>query len=195
VPPSTFSLDIGQIPTGGFERKQTSQQAALNYLKYASLVTHPVFQGMFAAVPLLDARNAGVHGVICVWTGMSDDQVANQYNPLTTRYPNEQGKPVHGDPGCPALWVGERTGDWLADSAKTGQARVTLTLTAKIKRDAVTETLWGVLPRTGADRQRSLIVNTHTPTARTCPRRTAHWACSRSRGTSPSVSAVATCTS
>jgi hypothetical protein len=162
VPPSTFSLDFGQIPTGGFERKQTSQQAALNYLKYAWLVTHPVFQGMFAAVPLLDARNAGVRGVICVWTGMSDDQVANQYNPLTTGYPNKKGVPVPGDPGCPALWVGESTGKSLADSAKTGQAKVTLTLTAKIKANAVTETLWGVLPASGADRRRSLIVNTHT---------------------------------
>jgi hypothetical protein len=162
VPPSTFSLVIGQIPTGGFERKQTSQQTALNYLKYGSLVTHPVFQGIFAAVPLLDARNAGVRGVICVWTGMSDDQVANQYNPLTTGYPNEKGVPVPGDRGCPALWVGESTGALLAASANTGQANVTLTLTAKIKRNAVTETVWGVLPASGADRRRSLIVNTHT---------------------------------
>lgn len=162
VPPCTFPLDMGQMPTGGFARGQTEPQVLANYLTYASLVTHPVFQGTFSPVPLLDAKNAGVRGVICVWTGMSDDLVANQYNPLTTGYPNSSGVPVPGDPGCPALWVGERTGEWLAASAKTGQANVTLTLTAEITPGAVTETVWGVLPGSGPDRQRGLIVNTHT---------------------------------
>lgn len=35
--------------------------------------------------------------------------------------------PKVGDRGCPALWVGESTGKSLADSAKTGRAKVTLT--------------------------------------------------------------------
>ena len=56
---------------------------------YASLLTNAVFQGIFAAVPLLDARNAGVRGVICVWTGMSDDQVANQYAPIDDDVPEQ----------------------------------------------------------------------------------------------------------
>jgi MYXO-CTERM domain-containing protein len=162
VPPPSLSLDIGQTPTGGFEPGKTSQEAALDYAKYASLVTNPVFQGVFAPVKLLDAKYAGVRGVICVWTGMSDDQVANQYNPFTTPYPNSKGVPVPDDPGCPALWVGESTGRSLARSAATGQAKVTLTLTASITPDAATETVWGVLPGSDADHQRGLIVNTHT---------------------------------
>jgi hypothetical protein len=162
VPPSTFSLDIGQLPTGGFEPDQTSWEAIARYARDARFITNPVFQGIFAAVPLLDARNAGVRGVICVWTGMSDDQVANQYNPLTSEYPNFTGLPVPGDPGCPALWVGDRTGQSLSRSAASGQATVTMTLTASITRNAATETVWGVLRGAGADRERGLIVNTHT---------------------------------
>jgi hypothetical protein len=162
VPPCTSSLDIGLIPTGGFEPGHPSLETAADYAMQERLVTNAVFHGIFAAVPLLDARNAGVRGVICVWTGMSDDQVANQYNPLTTTYPNNQGRPVPGDPGCPALWVGDGTGKSLARSAAIGHANVTLTLTATITPDAATETVWGVLPGSGADHQRGLIVNTHT---------------------------------
>jgi hypothetical protein len=162
VPPSTFSLDIGQMPTGGFEPGQTSAETVLDYELYASELTNSVFQGLLAAVPLLDARKAGVRGVICVWTGMSDDQVANVYNPITTGYPNGQGLPVPGDPGCPALWVGDDTGQSLSRSAATGNATVTLTLTAEITKDATTDTVWGVLPGSDIDHQAGLIVNTHT---------------------------------
>jgi hypothetical protein len=162
VPPCTSSLDIGQMPTAGFEPHKSSLQAAADYEIHARVVTNAVFQGIFAPVPLLDARNAGVLGVICVWTGMSDDQVANQYNPLTTGYPNSTGRPLPGDPGCPALWVGDGTGQSLASYAESGQANVTLTLTASITPNAATETVWGVLPGSGADPQRGLIVNTHT---------------------------------
>jgi hypothetical protein len=164
MPRCTFTLDFGQFPTGGYEPGQTSWDslnAALNYLADDGLVTNPVFQ-MFNPIPLLDARNAGVLGVICVWTGMSDDQVANQYSPITTGYPNPQGVPILGDPGCPSLWVGDGTGQWLADRAASGQPNVTLTLNASITPNAPTETIWGVLPGSGPDHERGLIVNTHT---------------------------------
>lgn len=160
VPPCMFTLDFGQLPTGGFEPGQTSADAALNYARDGLSLTNPVFQ-MFAPVPLLDARNAGVLGVICVWTGMSDDQIANQYNPMVTGYPNPEGVPKPGDHGCPALWVGETTGDRLAAEA-IGQPNVTLTLKASITANAATETVWGVLRGSGADHERGLIVNTHT---------------------------------
>jgi hypothetical protein len=165
VPASVSTLDFGQLPTGGFVRGQASPNspdAAVRYLEDAELVTNPIFQGMFAAVPLLDARKAGVRGVICVWTGMSDDQVANQYNPITTGYPNDQGVPKPGDDGCPALWVGERTGQRLADCAAAGEPNVTLTLNASITANAATETVWGVLRGSGPDHERGMIVNTHT---------------------------------
>jgi hypothetical protein len=165
VPPCTFTLDFGQLPTGGFVPGQTSPNspdAAVKYLKDGELVTNPLFQ-MFAVVPLLDARQAGVLGVICVWTGMSDDQVANQYNPITTGYPNPDGVPhSDNDPGCPSLWVGDGTGQWLADCAAMGQPSVTLTLNASIQRDAPTETIWGVMRGCGDDGGPGLIVNTHT---------------------------------
>ena len=54
------------------------------------------------------------------------------------------------------------TGQSLARSAAIGDAMVTLTLTASITQNAATETVWGVLPGSGADRHRGLIVNTHT---------------------------------
>jgi hypothetical protein len=164
VPPCIFTLDFGQVPTGGFERGQASPDAldaVADYLEDSWSVTNPAFQ-MFDVVPLLDARQAGVLGVICVWTGMSDEQVANQYNPMTTGYPNAQGVPMLNDPGCPALWVGDDTGDRLAILAAVGQPTATLKLKASITQNAATETIWGVLPGSGADHDRGLIVNTHT---------------------------------
>ncbi len=162
VPPSVFSLDLGQIPTGGFAPNQPSAETVLDYEADAAWVTNPVFQGMVAPVPLRDARLAGVRGVICVWTGMSDDMAANQYNPITTLYPSASGFPEPNDPGCPALWVGDSTGQALAKSAAGGTATVTLTLTAEITKDAKTDTLWGVLQGSGSDHDRGLIVTTHT---------------------------------
>jgi len=162
VPPSQFSLDIGQLPTDAFEPKEASLETVIKYELQSSVVTNPVFQGMLAPVPLLEAKTAGVRGVICVWTGMSDDLVANQYNPITTGYPNKSGLPDKNDPGCPALWVGEGTGRQLADAVKAGQPTVTLTLDATITNGAVTETIWGKLPGAGPDADQALILNTHT---------------------------------
>jgi hypothetical protein len=161
TPPSTFPLATGQTATGGYEPGKTSPQAAADYEAYASMLTNPAWQGIFSAVPLLDARNAGVLGVVCVWTGMPDDEVVNQYNPFITPYPSSTGLATLGDPGCPALWVGDATGVELARSAATGQATATLVLTADITAGAATETVWGVLPGTGSTGE-NLIVNTHT---------------------------------
>jgi len=162
VPPCTFSFDVGQIPTGAFEPNQASLLTVAGFELSDFLVTNPVFQGMLAPVPLLDARKANVLGVICAWTGMSDDLVANQYNPFTSKYPNASGLPEPGDTGCPALWVGDTTGRSLAHYAQVGTPTVTLKLTATITKDATTDTIWGVLPGSGTDHERGLIVNTHT---------------------------------
>ena len=59
VPPSTFSLATGQTATGGYRRGRTSEQAAADFEQYAAVVTNPAFNGIFAAIPLLDAKNAG----------------------------------------------------------------------------------------------------------------------------------------
>ena len=130
VPKPTFSLDFGQIPIGGFEHGKSSLQAAAAYERDASLVTNTVFQGIVAEVPLLDARLAGVRGVICVWTGMSDDQVANQYNPITTKYPNKEGCPCRMTADAPRCGSVISTGRSLADSAAIGKPKVTLHSTA-----------------------------------------------------------------
>lgn len=159
--PSTFPLATGQTATGGCEPGRSSARAAADYEEYIAALTNPAFQGIFFPIPLLDARNAGVLGVICAWTGMPDDEVVNQYNPFITPYATASGLATPGDPGCPAVWVGESTGSSLARSAATGQATATLTLTADITAGAATDTVWAVLP--GREPAAGgLIVNTHT---------------------------------
>ena len=159
--PSVFDLDLGQTAIGGYEPGKTSFQAATDYTAYAAALTHPAWQGIFEPVPLLDARNAGVLGVVCAWTGMPDDEVINQYNPFITPYPAASGLPTPGDPGCPAVWVGDSTGTKLSGLAASGQARATLVLTADITVGAATETVWGSLKGSGNAGQ-NIIINTHT---------------------------------
>jgi hypothetical protein len=159
--PSVFSLDVGQTATGGFEPGKTSAAAAADYAVYAAALTHPAWQGILSPVPLLDARNAGVLGVVCAWTGMPDDEVVNQYNPFTTPYPAPSGLATPGDPGCPAVWVGDGTGAELSGLAASGQASATLVLTAEITTGAATDTVWGWLKGSGNTGQ-NIIINTHT---------------------------------
>jgi hypothetical protein len=159
--PSTFSLDIGQLVTGGYEPDKSSAQIAADYQAYAATLTNPAWQGIFNAIPLLDAKNAGVLAVVCVWTGLPDDEVINQYNPFTTPYPSTSGLATPDDPGCPAVWVGESTGSDLAREAITGAVTATLVLTAEVTVGAATETLWARLKGSGSTSE-NMIVNTHT---------------------------------
>ena len=160
VPPE-FSLDLAQAVTGGYVPGQISALAAAEYAAYAAALANPVFQGIFEPVPLLDARNAGVRGVVVAWTGLPDEEVVNQYNPFTTSYPAASGLPSPGDPGCPAVWVGDAAGTELAGLAAGGQATATLVLTADITAGAATETVWGWLEGSG-DTGEHIIINTHT---------------------------------
>ena len=159
--PSTFSLGTGQVATGGYEPGKSSPQVAADYEGYAASLTNPAWQGIFSAIPLLDAKNAGVLAVVCAWSGMPDDEVINQYNPFTTPYPSTSGLASPDDAGCPALWVGESTGSELAREAAAGQATATLVLTAEGTVGAATETLWGWLKGSGSTGE-NMIVNTHT---------------------------------
>ena len=159
--PSTFPLVTGQVATGGYEPGKSSAQVAADYEAYAAYLTNPAWQGIFSAIPLLDAKNAGVLAVVCVWTGMPDDEVINQYNPFTTPYPSTSGLASPDDAGCPALWVGEFTGSELAREAAAGQATATLVLTAEVTVGAATETLWGWLKGSGSTGE-NMIVHTHT---------------------------------
>jgi hypothetical protein len=159
--PPVSSLAAGQTATGGYEPGKTSAQAAADYAAYGAALAHPAFQGIFAPVPLLDARAAGVRGVICVWTGLPDEEVVHQYNPFITPYPALSGLPTPGDPGCPAVWVGDATGARLSRLAASGRASATLTLTADITAGAATETVWGWLKGSGTT-GKNIIINTHT---------------------------------
>jgi hypothetical protein len=159
--PPVFSLDLAQTATGGYVPGEISAQAAADYAVYAAGLTHPAWQGIFAPVPLLDAKDAGVLGVVIAWTGVPDDEVINQYNPFTTSYPAASGLPAPGDPGCPAVWVGDSTGTELAGLAAGGQATATLVLTADITAGAATETVWGWLEGSGNTGE-NIIINTHT---------------------------------
>jgi hypothetical protein len=159
--PAVFSLDLAQSATGGYVPGQISGQAAADYAVYAAGLTNPAWQGIFEPVPLRDARNAGVLGVVVAWTGVPDDEVVNQYNPFTTSYPSASGLPAAGDPGCPAVWVGDSAGAELAELAVGGQASATLVLTADITAGAATETVWGWLEGSG-DTGQNIIINTHT---------------------------------
>ena len=160
VPPE-FTLDLAQTAPGGYVPGQISALAAIEYAAYAAAQTNPVFQGIFEPVPLLDAKNAGVRGVVVAWTGLPDEEVVNQYNPFTTSYPAASGLPSPGDPGCPAVWVGEAAGAELAGLAAGGQASATLVLTADVTAGAATETVWGRLKGSGNTGQ-NIILNTHT---------------------------------
>jgi hypothetical protein len=140
---------------------QISALAAIEYAAYAAAQMNPVFQGIFEPVPLLDAKNAGVLGVVIAWTGLPDDEVINQYNPFTTSYPAASGLPAPGDPGCPAVWVSDAAGTELAALAAGGQATATLVLTADITTGAATETVWGWLKGSGNTGEH-IIINTHT---------------------------------
>ena len=159
--PPVFPLDLAQTVTGGYVPGQISAVAAIEYAAYAAAQVNPVFQGLFEPVPLLDAKNAGVRGVVVAWTGLPDDEVVNQYNPFTTSYPAASGLPSPGDPGCPAVWVGDSAGTELAGLAAGGQASATLVLTADITAGAATETVWGWLEGSG-DTGEHIIINTHT---------------------------------
>ena len=159
--PPVFPLDLAQTVTGGYVPGQNSALAAIDYAAYAAAQMNPVFQGIFEPVPLLDAKNVGVRGVVVAWTGLPDEEVVHQYNPFTTSYPAASGLPGPGDPGCPAVWVGDATGTELAGLAAGGQATATLVLTADITPGAATETVWGWLQGSG-DTGEHIIINTHS---------------------------------
>ena len=112
----------------------------MDYAAYAAALTHPVWQGIFDPVPLLDARNAEMIGVVVTWTGLPDDEVIDQSNPFITGYPAASGLAAPAI-GLPAVWVGDSTGAELSALAASGQASATLVLSADITVGAATETV------------------------------------------------------
>ena len=168
VPPE-FSLDVAQTATGGYVPGQISAMAAIDYAAYAAALTNPIFQGIFEPVPLLDAKNAGVLGVVVAWTGLPDEEVVNQYNPFTTSYPAASGLPAPGDPGCPPSGSATRPApswpDWLR-AARRPPRSYSPRISPWARRPRRSGAGWkarGTPGRTSS--------STPTPTGRTQPRR------------------------
>ncbi|WP_107706349.1 hypothetical protein [Nocardioides allogilvus] len=114
----------------------------------STLTYHPSVQDILTPPDLAGAAAAGVVGVVCVRAGVSDGLAANQYSPFVTPYQD-----------CPAVWVNGTVGQRLRLLAVEGR-QATLTMEARLVRGAATETLYAVLR--GANRDESVIVNTHT---------------------------------
>jgi hypothetical protein len=109
---------------------------------------NPSVQDILTPPDLASAAEAGVLGVVCIRTGVSDGLAADQYSPFITPYQ-----------GCPGLWLNATNGAWVRQQA-LGGATATLTLEARITKQAATETIYAVLP--GHQPNESVIVNTHT---------------------------------
>jgi hypothetical protein len=108
----------------------------------------PLVSGLASCINLKRAARAGVLGVVCVWRGCADDDVAGQYLPFTSSYAD-----------CPALWVGADAGDRLRAAYQHG-ATVNLILEAGLDDAVPTETIYAVLP--GTDSSETIIVNSHS---------------------------------
>jgi len=140
VPP-VFSLDLAQTATGGYVPGQSPVQAAADYAAYAAGLTNPAWQGIFEPVPLLDAKDAGVLGVVVAWTGMPDDEAAQPVQPVHHVLPGGIGPAVpQRSPVARPSGSATRPGTELAALAASGQATATLVLT-------VTSSVWLVRPR------------------------------------------------
>ncbi len=94
------------------------------------------------------AAESGVLGIICVMKGLTATNAANQYLPFTTTF---------GD--CPTLWVAEEQLDLLKSIASDKQ-RISLMLQAEEVKDAISSTVYAVIP--GMNDKETIIINTHT---------------------------------
>lgn len=118
------------------------------------VLSNSVISSVLRGPKLEQAAAAGVLGVICIWSELSETNAQAQYLPFTT-----------GPQQCPALWVGRTAGRRLKHLAQQG-ARARLLLTADREEKAASDTLYAVLP--GTNGQESIILNTHTDGPNAC---------------------------
>lgn len=118
------------------------------------LLSNSVISSILRGPKLEEAAAAGVLGVICIWSELSEANAQAQYLPFTT-----------GPQHCPALWVGKTAGSRLKQLAQQG-ARARLLLAADREEGAESDTLYAVLP--GSQEQESIIINTHTDGPNAC---------------------------
>ncbi|MCQ4207556.1 hypothetical protein [Streptomyces longispororuber] len=113
-------------------------------------VANPVIGSEFAGTDLTKAREAGVVGVIAIWSGLADDAARGQYLPFTRDYQ-----------GIPALWVPESERDTVLSAAERGDT-ATLTLDATKTPGASMDTLWAVSAGSGPNADEAVLVVTHS---------------------------------
>lgn len=119
---------------------------------FAKSVNTPLITGLLG-VPIEKARKDGVLGVVCVFEGVSAEQLAGQVLPFTTPYRD-----------IPAIWVTQAQGERLKAAITRGlHARLSLEGTLE---DAPTDTIYAVLP--GSNPTETIIVNTHTDGPNAC---------------------------
>lgn len=116
-------------------------------------VTTPLITGLLG-VPIGKARQAGVLGVVCVFEGVSAEQLAEQVLPFTTPYC-----------GIPAIWVTEAQGERLKVAIARG-LHGRLTLDGMLEEEVPTDTVYAILP--GTNPAETIIVNTHTDGPNAC---------------------------
>jgi len=113
-------------------------------------IANPVIGSELAGTDLTRAREAGVVGVVAVWSGIPDAAAHGQYLPFTRDYQ-----------GIPAVWVPESQRNTVLAAAGRGE-EATLTLDATKTTDATMDTLWAVSPGNGPHADESVLVVTHS---------------------------------
>ncbi|MEK4059797.1 MULTISPECIES: hypothetical protein [Paenibacillus] len=144
-------VTVSKLPSSVALRKRTS------FPKSAKLpfgLRNSVVSSLMKGPDLVEAQQAGVLGVICVWKKISAENVRGQYLPFTTALKD-----------CPALWVDGNTGDQLKQLAFR-HAKARLVLHAEIEENADSDTLYAILP--GTNRSENILINTHTDGPNAC---------------------------
>ena len=144
-------MAVPAVPTSLILKKRNVYPANL---QMPTKLNNAVIGSVLRGPKLAQAAKAGVLAVVCVWKQYSSQNAAGQVLPFTTGYQ-----------GCPGLWVDEKTGERLREDAKQG-AKATLVLEAEIDPNAVSKTIYCVLP--GRDTKETVIINTHTDGPNAC---------------------------
>lgn len=142
---AVVAMPVFEAPVGlVFKKRRCYPESFVPPAKQGSPVV-----ATFVIAPILAlAKAAGAKGVICVMTGVSDDNANDQYLPFIKKYA-----------GMPALWVNGTDGAKIIAAAKKG-CKATMKLTADYVENAPTRTLYAVLK--GKSDKESILINTHT---------------------------------
>lgn len=148
---AVVEVTIPTLPTSLILKKRSVYPPNL---KIPMTLTNSVIGSVLKGPKLEEAAKAGVLGVICVWKNYSFENASMQNLPFTTGYK-----------GCPGLWVDQKAGKRLLESAKKG-LKATLVLEAEVDHHATSKTIYSILP--GKNEKETIIINTHTDGPNAC---------------------------